>query len=112
VAVNSPSVSGAYAGDAAAVQVVITRVQPMLLSGLSRNAAYTLTQTMQYGTPLAQSLRVTSAELRNDTLVKLEERANRLPVLMTVPMIVLLPPAVFLAVGGPAVLHLIDVVGR
>jgi tight adherence protein C len=77
-----------------------------------RSVVMTLAQTMQYGTPLAQSLRVMSAELRNDTLVKLEERANRLPVLMTVPMIVFLLPAIFLVVGGPAVLHLIDVVGR
>jgi Flp pilus assembly protein TadG len=43
VAVNSPPVSGAYAGNAAAVQVVITQVRPMLLSALSHNAAYTLT---------------------------------------------------------------------
>jgi hypothetical protein len=43
VAVNSPPVSGAYSGNAAAVQVVITQVRPMLLSGLSHNAAYTLT---------------------------------------------------------------------
>ena len=77
-----------------------------------RSVVMTLAQTMQYGTPLAQSLRVMSAELRNDTLVKLEERANRLPVLMTVPMIVFLLPAIFLVVGGPAVLHVIDVVGR
>jgi tight adherence protein C len=55
---------------------------------------------------------VTSAELHNDTLVKLEERPNRLRVLMTIPMIVFLLPAVFIVVGGPAVLHLIDVVGR
>jgi tight adherence protein C len=77
-----------------------------------RSVVTTLAQTMQFGTPLAQSLRVMSAELRNDTLVKLEERANRLPVLMTIPMIVFLLPAIFLVVGGPAVLHLIDVVGR
>jgi Flp pilus assembly protein TadG len=43
VAVNSPPVSGAYSGNAAAVQVVITQARAMLLSGLSHNAAYTLT---------------------------------------------------------------------
>jgi hypothetical protein len=31
---------------------------------------------------------------------------------MTIPVIVFLLPAVFLVVGGPAVRHLIDVVGR
>ena len=77
-----------------------------------RSVVTTLAQTMQYGTPLAQSLRVMAAELRNDTMVRLEERANRLPVLMTIPMIVFLLPAIFLVVGGPAVLRLMDVVNR
>ena len=77
-----------------------------------RSVVVTLAQTMQYGTPLAQSLRVMSAELRNDTLIKLEERANRLPVLMTIPMIVFLLPAIFLVIGGPAVLQVIDLIGR
>lgn len=77
-----------------------------------RSVVVTLAQTMQYGTPLAQSLRVMSAELRNDTLIKLEERANRLPVLMTIPMIVFLLPAIFLVIGGPAVLQVIDLMGR
>ncbi|HZQ02315.1 MAG TPA: type II secretion system F family protein [Reyranella sp.] len=69
----------------------------------------TLAQTMRYGTPLAQALRVTSTELRNDALLHLEERANRLPVLLTVPMVVFLIPAIFLMVGGPAILRLLDV---
>jgi hypothetical protein len=29
-----------------------------------------------------------ASELRNDTLVRLEERANQLPSLMTIPMLV------------------------
>ncbi len=65
----------------------------------------TLVQTMQYGTPLSSALRTLSAELRTETLTRFEERAARLPVLLTVPMILFILPTVFIVVGGPAALH-------
>ncbi len=77
-----------------------------------RGVMTTLAQTMEYGTPLAQALRVTAGELRNEMMLRLEERANRLPVLLTVPMVVFFLPAIFLVVGGPAVIRLIDVLFR
>lgn len=73
-----------------------------------RSVVTTLAQTLRYGTPLVQALRVTAAELRNDYLIELEERANRLPAYMTIPVIIFLMPAIFLVVGGPAALRLID----
>lgn len=72
----------------------------------------TLSQTLRYGTPLAQALRVVSAELRNDTLMRLEERANQLPTLMTVPMILFIMPTIFLVVAGPAALQVMKVMGH
>jgi tight adherence protein C len=74
-----------------------------------RSVVSTLSQTMRYGTPLAQSMRVVASELRNDMLLKLEERANKMPVMLTVPMIVFIMPCVFLIIGGPAFLHLMDI---
>lgn len=68
----------------------------------------TLSQTMRYGTPLAHALRAISNDLRNQAITRLEERANRLPVLLTVPMTLFLLPAIFLVVGGPAFLVLMD----
>jgi tight adherence protein C len=68
----------------------------------------TLSQTLKYGTPLAHALRVVAAELRNDELLKLEEQANRMPVLLTVPMIVFILPSIFLMIGGPAFLKVLD----
>ena len=47
-----------------------------------------------------------------DALIKLEERANRLPALMTIPMILFILPALFLVIAGPAVLRLIDAYGQ
>lgn len=73
-----------------------------------RSVVTTLTQTLRYGTPLAQALRVVAAEMRNDFLIELEERANRLPAYMTIPVMLFLMPTIFLIVGGPAALRLLD----
>ena len=62
----------------------------------------TLTQTLQYGTPLTDSLRTLSNEMRTAALTLFEERAARLPVLLTLPMIMFILPCVFMIVGGPA----------
>jgi tight adherence protein C len=72
----------------------------------------TLAQTLRYGTPLAQSLRVVAAEMRNDYLIDLEARANRLPAFLTLPVILFLMPTIFLIVGGPAALRLFDAFHR
>lgn len=70
----------------------------------------TLIQTIQYGTPLTQALRTLSAELRLEELTRFEERAARLPVLLTMPMIIFILPCVFLIVGGPAMLKVLAVI--
>ncbi|MFW1443061.1 type II secretion system F family protein, partial [Vibrio parahaemolyticus] len=47
----------------------------------------TMVQTEKYGTPLASALRVLSAEFRNERMMRAEEKAARLPAIMTVPLI-------------------------
>lgn len=89
----------------------LTRLADRVGSKGVRSVAMTLAQTMRYGTPLAQALRLVATELRNDALLLLEERANRMPALMTIPMLLFMLPATFLIVGGPAVLRLIDTIG-
>jgi len=64
-----------------------------------------LVQTMRYGTPLGDALRVLSAEMRQEMLIRYETRAARLPVLLTIPMILFILPCIFLIVGGPAVVQ-------
>ncbi len=73
-----------------------------------RSVTTTLSQTMRYGTPLAQALRIVAGELRDEALAQLEERANRMPVLLTLPMVVFIFPSVFILAGGPALLQVID----
>jgi tight adherence protein C len=66
----------------------------------------TLIQTMQYGTPLTEALRQLSAEMRQDSLTRFEARAARLPVLLTMPMILFILPCVFLIAAGPAIIQI------
>jgi tight adherence protein C len=73
-----------------------------------RSVVATAAQSMRLGSPLAQSLRSAASEMRADALVRLEERANRLPALMTIPMMGLIMPTIFLVIGGPAALKILD----
>jgi len=76
-----------------------------------RRLAGTLIQTMQFGTPLSQALRSLASEMRQDNLTKFEEKAARLPVFLTLPMIVFILPCVFIVVGGPAGLQIVKTLG-
>ena len=69
----------------------------------ARRLSAMLIQSMQYGTAMALALRTLSAEQRQEMLVKYETKAGRLPVLLTLPMIVFILPCVFLVVAGPAI---------
>jgi tight adherence protein C len=62
----------------------------------------TLAQTLKYGTPLTQALRVLSDEMRHTMLVRFEAKAAKLPVLLTLPTIALFLPCIILIVIGPA----------
>lgn len=68
----------------------------------------TLIQAERYGTPLARALRVISAESRNARMMKAEEKAARLPAVLTVPMIIFILPALFVVLIGPGGLRVID----
>lgn len=67
--------------------------------------AQTLIQSLQFGTPMSQALRMLASELRTEALVRFEARAARLPVLLTLPMVFFILPTLFLVVGGPAVIQ-------
>lgn len=71
-----------------------------------RRLAVTLTQALKLGTPLVQALRALSAEMRQDQLTRAEERAARLPVLLTVPMIIFILPTLIIVTVGPAMIEL------
>jgi tight adherence protein C len=66
--------------------------------------AHLLAQTERYGTPLAQGLRVLAAEFRTGRMLRAEERAAKLPALMTLPMIGFILPPLFIVLIGPAII--------
>jgi tight adherence protein C len=67
-----------------------------------------LIQSERFGTPLANSLRVLSAEFRNERMMTAEEKAAKLPAIMTIPMIVFILPSLFIVIIGPVILHVLD----
>ena len=68
----------------------------------------TLQQTAKFGTPLAQSLRVLAAEMRTARMTAAEEKAARLPALLTVPMMLFILPTLFIVLLGPAAINIMD----
>lgn len=73
-----------------------------------RGVVTTLIQSERYGTPLATSLRVLSAEFRNERLMKAEEKAARLPATLTIPLILFILPTLFVVLLGPATCRVMD----
>lgn len=68
----------------------------------------TMIQTEKYGTPLASALRVLSAEFRNERMMRAEEKAARLPAIMTIPLICFILPVLFIVILGPAACSIND----
>ncbi len=68
----------------------------------------TMIQTEKYGTPLASALRVLSAEFRNERMMRAEEKAARLPAIMTIPLILFILPTLFVVILGPAACSIND----
>ena len=73
-----------------------------------RSIIATLNQAIRFGTPLAQSMRVLAAEMRNMRLLRIEERAARLPVLLAIPLALFILPSLLLVIGTPVALRLAD----
>ena len=70
-----------------------------------RSLVAALIQTEKFGTSLSDTLRVLSEDYRQTRLMMAENKAGRLPTLLTLPLILLLMPAFMLIVLGPAILR-------
>ena len=77
-----------------------------------RGVTATLIQTEKYGTPLAQALRTLATEFRESRLLHAEEKAARLPAILTVPMIVFILPALFVVLAAPAFIKVAEKIGN
>lgn len=76
-----------------------------------RSLVAALLQTEKFGTSLTETLRVLSDDYRHSRLMAAENKAGRLPAMMTIPMILLMMPSLMLIILGPAGIKLIDVLG-
>jgi len=67
-----------------------------------------MVQADAFGIPIANVLRVQSSEMRVKRRQRAEEKAQQVPVKMTIPLIFCILPALFLVVMGPAAIHIMD----
>jgi tight adherence protein C len=67
-----------------------------------------MVQADAFGIPIAQVLRVQSHEIRIKRRQRAEEKAQQVPVKITVPLIFCILPTLFIAVMGPAVISIMD----
>ncbi len=88
-------------------QALVNLAERTNLPGI-RALVNALQQSSKFGTPLSQAMRVLAAEFRDDRIVKAEEKAARLPVLLTVPMVLFILPPLVMVLIGPAVLRVAD----
>ena len=66
-----------------------------------------LIQTDALGTSVGQTLRIYSQEMRETRFLKAEEKAMRIPVLMTVPLVACILPVIITALLLPAIIDVI-----
>ena len=76
-----------------------------------KDMAMTLLQSDRYGTPLTQSMRNIAAGERVQRAARVAAWAERLPVLMTLPMLLFVVPGTMLLVAGPAILTALKALG-
>jgi len=67
-----------------------------------------MVQADSFGIPIAAVLRIQSSEMRTKRRQRAEEKAQKVPVKITVPLIFCILPCLFIAVMGPAVIHIMD----
>ncbi len=74
--------------------------------GAVRTLVSSLIQAERFGTSLVDTMRMIAEEQRSDRMMRAEERAARLPALITLPLILFILPALFMIILGPAVVRL------
>ena len=75
-----------------------------------RDFAVTVVQGERYGTPLSQSIQNIARNERLQRASRIEAQAGRLPVIMSLPMLLLVVPGIILLMGGPAFLVAIEAI--
>ncbi|MDR3155560.1 MAG: type II secretion system F family protein [Holosporaceae bacterium] len=67
----------------------------------------TLSQSIEYGSPLAVSLRELAVESRQKRMLEAEARAAQAPTLLTLPLMFCIMPCLFIVMLGPVIVNMI-----
>jgi len=111
---SNSAVADEFATTASEMRVVSNRAEALEnlveRTGVAslRSITATLNQAIRFGTPLAESMRILAAEMRNARLARLEERAARLPVLLAIPLALFILPSLMMVISTPVALRLSD----
>ena len=70
-----------------------------------------LIQSQQFGTSIAEALRVFSAEMRDKRVMRAEEKANKLPTKMTLATMMLTVPPLLIILIGPSIYEISTILG-
>ncbi|MDC0738222.1 type II secretion system F family protein [Cognatishimia sp. SS12] len=68
-----------------------------------------MNQSASFGTPIADALRVYSAEMRDKRVMRAEEAANKLPTKMTLATMMLTVPPLLLILVSPSVMNITQI---
>lgn len=114
---SSPEIGQEFMTTAAEMQILPDRSQA--LENLARRSGLAsltslvaaLSQSIRFGTSVADSLRIIASEMRAERTVRFEERAARLPVLLTIPLMGFILPSLIIIIGAPLVFRIVDTLG-
>lgn len=73
-----------------------------------RRCGSTLSQSLEYGTPLTHALRSVASELRQERINNLEGKAIKLPAMLIFPMVFFIMPSLYIVLLGTSFIRLYD----
>jgi tight adherence protein C len=115
---SNPEVAEEFAATAAEMRISAVRDQAFdnlaQRTGIASLQAIVsaLNQSIRFGTPLAVALRAVAGDMRTERLARFEQRAARLPVLLSMPLIMFILPSLMIVIGTPLVLRIVDIMAK
>lgn len=118
IALSAPEIADELRYTFAELQILNDRTRALQnlaertgVSGIESMVA-TLIQAERYGTPLSQALRTISDESRKALVLRLEERAGKLPAQLSIPLMGLILPPIVAMMGAPAMVRIIRLLSQ